>query len=78
MQKKHLISFGFLAAILVGGFLVLNEPTTKANPVPATPKSNPTCCKKQVKCTSNSPLEVNEPSTLENLSQQFISISPAF
>jgi hypothetical protein len=68
MQKKYLISFGFLAAVLIASLLVINSP--------APPKANTTCCKKEVKeCT---PVEIKcdapAETSLENLSHQFISL----
>ncbi|MDZ4806999.1 MAG: hypothetical protein SGI96_01875 [Bacteroidota bacterium] len=72
MQKKYLISFGFLAAVLITSLLVLNTP--------APPKANTTCCKKAVK--ECSPVEIKcEPpaeTSLENLSHQFISLPASF
>jgi hypothetical protein len=73
MQKKYLISFGFIAAVLITSLLVINTPAPQ--------KENITCCKKEVKeCT---PVEIKCDATpvetsLENLSHQFISLPASF
>ena len=67
MQKKYLISFGFVAAVLITSLLVLNTP--------AQSKANTTCCKKEVKDCTPVEMKCDTPAetSLENLSHQFIS-----
>ncbi|MCY7309227.1 MAG: hypothetical protein LH619_00485 [Chitinophagaceae bacterium] len=72
MQKKYLISFGFLAAVLITSLLLLNTP--------APPKANTTCCKKAEKECSPEEIKCEAPAetSLENLSHQFISLPASF
>jgi len=72
MQKKYLISFGFLAAVLITSLLVLNTPTPQ--------KENTACCKKELKECAPVEIKCEAPAetSLENLSHQFISLPASF
>jgi hypothetical protein len=73
MQKKYLISFGFIAALLVASLLTMNTSS------PAPQKEKQTCCKKTIQQCSDDDIKMDAPAgtTLENLSHQFIAI-PGF
>lgn len=71
MQKKYMMSLGFIAALLVASAFLLTGPTPQT-----VKKEEPTCCKKNSKCPSESKAE--NPANLETLSNQFIAIPVSF
>jgi hypothetical protein len=71
MQKKHFFSFGFIALVLVAGYLALNQPVKQE-------EAKATCCKKTSpdprECTGDTKTGNPVKTDLENLSHQFIFI----
>lgn len=70
MQKKYWIIPGIIATALVVSLLALSTPKATVNR-----ESKPTCCKKVVReCPIKGENSATEESSLDNLSNQFISL----
>jgi hypothetical protein len=69
MQKKYWIIPGIITTTLVASLFALSSPKT------AVTESKPTCCKKIIKeCPVKMKESQPEQSSLDNLSNQFISL----
>ncbi len=77
MKKKNLIRLGLTGIVLAASLLLLSSDKPVKTPAPV--KEMKTCCKKmQVGCPIKSESTAPSEIILENLSQQFISITTSF